>query len=125
MNIVMGKNKKRGRPRLGRVSRKDKAVTVRYGSLEYDIVRYRAREAGYRRLTEYVRQASINAEVKQNIIQRHNDAFRDMAGLCNNLNQLTRLSHAQGLSATEGAIAELLPQIKTIINKLLKDINKK
>lgn len=125
MNIVMGKNKKGGRPRLGRVSRKDKAVTVRYGSLEYDIVRYRAREAGYRRLAEYVRQASVHAVVKQNIIQRHNDAFRDMAGLCNNLNQLTRLSHAQGLSATEGAIAELLLQIKTIINKLLKDINKK
>ena len=125
MSTGMKKNIKGGRPRLGKVRRKDKAVTVRYGSLEYDIVCYRARQAGYRRLAEYVRQASVHAEVKQNIIQRHNDAFRDMAGLCNNLNQLTKLAHAQGLSTTEGAIAELLPQIKTIINKLLKDINKK
>ena len=125
MSAGMKKNIKGGRPRLGRVRRKDKAVTVRYGSLEYDIVRYRARQAGYRRLAEYVRQASVHAEVKQNIIQRHNDAFRDMAGLCNNLNQLAKLAHAQGLSTTEGAIAELLPQIKTIINKLLKDIKTK
>ena len=121
----MERNIKGGRPRLGQVRRKDKAVTVRYGSLEYDIVCYRARQAGYRRLAEYVRQASVHAEVKQNIIQRHNDAFRDMAGLCNNLNQLTKLAHAQGLSTTEGAIAELLPQIKTLINKLIKDIKTK
>ena len=125
MSTGMKKNIKGGRPRLGKVRRKDKAVTVRYGSLEYDIVCYRARQAGYRRLAEYVRQASVHAEVKQNIIQRHNDAFRDMAGLCNNLNQLTKLAHAQGLSAIEVTIAELLPQIKTLINKLIKDIKTK
>ena len=62
----MGKNKKGGRPRAGKVQKKAKAVTVRYGALQYDIVRYRSKKAGYKTVTEYVRDSSVNAEVADN-----------------------------------------------------------
>ena len=82
------------------------------------------RTAGFRTLTEYVREASVNAEVVQNFIQKHNAAFRDLSGLCNNLNQLTRLAHAQGLQSTEGALSGLLPQVMNLITHLHKEMKR-
>ena len=120
----MKQKNKGGRPRASRVRRKSRAVTVRYSALQYDIVRHRARTAGFRTLTEYVREASVNAEVVQNFIQEHNAVFRDLSGLCNNLNQLTRLAHAQGLQSTEGALSELLPQIRNLITHLHKEMKR-
>ena len=115
---------KGGRPRSSRVQKKNRAVTVRYSALQYDIVRHRARTAGFRTLTEYVREASVNAEVVQNFIQEHNAAFRNLSGLCNNLNQLTRLAHAQGLPSTERVLSDLLPQILTLITHLHKEMKR-
>ena len=87
----MEQKNKGGRPRSSRVQKKSRAVTIRYSALQYDIVRHRARTAGFHTLTEYVREASVNAEVVQNFIKEHNAVFRNLSGLCNNLNQLTRL----------------------------------
>ena len=101
-----------------------RAGPVRYSTLQYDIVRHRARTAGFRTLTEYVREASVNAEVVQNFIQEHNAAFRNLSGLCNNLNQLTRLAHAQGLQSTEGALSDLLPQVLNLITHLHKEMKR-
>ena len=115
----MERKNKGGRPRASRVQKKSWAVTVRYSALQYDIVRHRARTAGYRTLTEYVREASVNAEVVHNFVQEHNAAFRNLSGLCNNLHQLTRLAHAQGLQSTEGALSALLPLI-THLHKEMK-----
>ena len=121
---TMEQKNKGGRPRSSRVQKKSRAVTVRYSALQYDIVRHRARTAGYRTLTEYVREASVNAEVVQNFIQEHNAAFRDLSALCNNLNQLTRLAHAQGLQSTEGALSDLLPQVLNLITHLHKEMKR-
>ena len=90
----------------------------------YRIVRHRARIAGFRTLTEYVREASVNAEVVQNFVQEHNAVFRDLSGLCNNLNQITRLAHAQGFQLTEGALSDLLPQVLNLITHLHKEMKR-
>ena len=120
----MKQKNKGGRPRSSRVQKKSRAVTVRYSALQYDIVRHRARTAGFRTLTEYVREASVNAEVVQNFIQEHNAVFRDLSGLCNNLNQLTRLAHAQGFQSTEGALSDLLPRVLNLITRLHKEMKR-
>ena len=120
----MKEKNKGGRPKSSRVQKKSRAVTVRYSALQYDIVRHRARTAGFRTLTEYVREASVNAEVVQNFVQEHNAVFRDLSGLCNNLNQLTRLAHAQGFQLTEGALSELLPQVLNLITHLHKEMKR-
>ena len=120
----MKQKNKGGRPKSSRVQKKSRAVTVRYSALQYDIVRHRARTAGFRTLTEYVREASVNAEVVQNFIQEHNAVFRDLSGLCNNLNQLTRLAHAQGFPSTVDALSDLLPQVLTLITHLHKEMKR-
>ena len=48
----MKQKNKGGRPKSSRVQRKSRAVTVRYSALQYDIIRHRARTAGFRTLTE-------------------------------------------------------------------------
>lgn len=121
----MNQKNKGGRPRVGRVQKKSRAVTVRYNALQYDIVRHRARAAGFRTLTEYVREASVNAEVTQNVIQEHNAVFRDLSRLCNNLNQLTRLAHSQGLQPTVDALSDLYSRITTLITRLHKEMKGK
>lgn len=121
---IMKQKNKGGRPRAGKVQKKAKAVTVRYGALQYDIVRFRSKKAGYRTVTEYVRESSVNAEVRQNFIQEHVACFRDLSGLCNNLNQLTKLAHTQGIQSVEGALSDLLSQIKVLIEYLHKEMKK-
>ena len=120
----MERKNKGGRLRASMVQKKNRAVTVRYSALQYDIVRHRARTAGFRPLTEYVREASVNAEVVQNFIQEHNAVFRDLSGLCNNLNQLTRFAHAQGLQSTEDALSDILPRVLNLIAHLHKEMKR-
>ena len=120
----MKQKNKGGRPKSSRVHKKSRAVTVRYSALQYDIVRHRARMTGFHTLTEYVREASVIAEVVQNFIQEHNAVFRDLSGLCNNLNQLTKLAHAQGFQLTECALFDLLPQVLTLITHLHKEMKR-
>ncbi len=118
----MENNNKGGRPRLGRVQKKTKALTVRYSHLHYDIIRLRAKQAGFRTLTEYVRQASLNAEITQNFMQQHNATFRDLTGLCNNINQLTKLAHIQGFQQIETSLQTLQDQVRELIEMLCKEM---
>ncbi len=119
----MENNNKGGRPRLGRVQKKTKALTVRYSHLHYDIIRLRAKQAGFRTLTEYVRQTSLNAEITQNFMQQHNATFRDLTGLY--LNQLTKVAHTQGFQQIETSLQSLQDQVREMIEMLCMKMKRK
>ena len=91
--------RKGGRPPTGRVRKLSKSVTVKFSKPSYEALRLRARKAN-RKLAEYIRESALNGEV----VSGHNAETvaiaKNLIGMANNLNQLTKLSHQRGFHET-------------------------
>ena len=106
--------KKRGRPALGRTRKLTKGVTVKFSPVSYEALRFRARKSG-RSLAVYIREVALAATVTARHTPEENALLRSLAGMANNLNQLTRLSHQAGFHRTQKTVTELLQKLKEII----------
>ena len=91
--------RKGGRPPTGRVRKLSKSVTVKFSKPSYEALKLRARKAN-RKLAEYIRESALNGEV----VSGHNAETvaiaKNLIGMANNLNQLTKLSHQRGFHET-------------------------
>lgn len=88
--------KKRGCLALGRTRKITKGVTVKFSPVRYKILKIKARKSG-RSLAFYIREAVI---VTARYTPEENALLRSLAGMANNLNQLTKLSHQTGFYKT-------------------------
>ena len=96
MTSIQEQNRKKGgRPPTGRVRKLSKSVTVKFSKPSYEALKLRARKAN-RKLAEYIRESALNGEV----VSGHNTETvaiaKNLIGMANNLNQLTKLSHQRG-----------------------------
>ena len=66
-------------------------------------------------LSSIVYDLAINGKINEPLSQEMMDCFRKLAGMANNLNQLTRLSHQAGFHRTQKTVTELLQKLKEII----------
>ena len=93
-----------------------KSVTVKFSKPSYEALRLRARKAN-RKLAEYIRESALNGEV----ISGHNTETvaiaKNLIGMANNLNQLTKLSHLRGFHETHVYVMDLLKRLKTILGE--------
>jgi len=117
------KKKHGGRPTVAASKRLSKAVTVKFSKKDYEILRIRSRKAN-RRLAEYIREAALQSEVVQPHTETDMKEYRTLVGLANNLNQLTRLSHQEGIYYTSMQLDRLLLEISDIV-RTYKQVNKK
>jgi len=83
-----------GRPK--KTVRKESATGVRFTKAEYFIVRQKAARAGSK-ITAYIRQMAVEGKVTEAISEEDRQAVRQLAGMANNLNQLARKAHEEGL----------------------------
>ena len=104
--------KKRGCLALGRTRKITKGVTVKFSPVRYKILKIKARKSG-RSLAFYIREAVI---VTARYTPEENALLRSLAGMANNLNQLTKLSHQTGFYKTRMLIEELLVKLKRIMD---------
>ena len=106
--------RKGGRPPAGRVRKLSKSVTVKFSKPSYEALRLRARKAN-RKLAEYIRESALNGEV----VSGHNTEAvaiaKNLIGMANNLNQLTKLSYQRGFHETHVYVMDLLGKLKTIL----------
>ena len=106
--------KKGGRPPTGRVRKLSKSATVKFSKPSYEALRLRARKAN-RKLAEYIRESALNGEV----VSGHNTETvaiaKNLIGMANNLNQLTKLSHQRGFQETHVYVVDLLKRLKTVL----------
>ena len=106
--------RKGGRPPTGRIHKLSKSVTVKFSKPSYEALRLRARKAN-RKLAEYIRESALNGEV----VSGHNAETvaiaKNLIGMANNLNQLTKLSHQRGLHETQVYVMDLLRKLKAIL----------
>ena len=105
---------KGGRPTLPQARRRSKCVTVKFSKIDYETLRIRSRKAN-RRLAEYIRETALQAEPPAPHTTVDAGVFRNLAGVANNLNQLTKLTHQTSLYRTNYRLNEVLDGVMEII----------
>lgn len=104
-----------GRPTLPQARRRSKSVTVKFSKIDYETLRIRSRKAN-RRLAEYIRDTVLQTETPIAHTTVDASIFRNLAGVANNLNQLTKLSHQTSLYHTNYRLKEVLDGVMEMIN---------
>ena len=94
MEPVKEKNKKGGRPKKGVV--RTRTTGIRFSTTEHFIVREKARTAGLN-LTTYIRQTAVEAQVKTRLTAEERLFVRQLIGFSNNINQIARACHQEGV----------------------------
>ena len=117
------KKKQKGRPTVADARRLSKAVTVKFSNIDYEILRTRSCKAN-RRLAEYIRESALKSEVVQPRTETDMKEYRTLVGMANNLNQLAKLSHQEGIYYTSLQLDRLLVEISDIV-RAYKQIDKK
>ena len=103
-----------GRPTLPQARRRSKSVTVKFSKIDYETLRIRSRKAN-RRLAEYIRDTVLQTETPIAHTTVDASIFRNLAGVANNLNQLTKLTHQTSLYRTNYRLNEVLDGVMEII----------
>jgi len=104
-----------GRPKKT-ISRSD-FLMVRLTPTERVLIEERAKKAGLRS-SEWFRRAAKSAKVFPRFTVEETSWFRMLAGLANNLNQLTHLAHVAGLFSFALKCQALLKQIEELLTKI-------
>ncbi len=86
--------RKGGRPE--KAIKKEIRACIRYSRVEYFVLREKSAKAGLR-VSEYIRQITLNGIVKNRLTEEERQFVRQLIGMANNLNQLVRACHQEGL----------------------------
>lgn len=105
----------RGRPQVGGLRKLSKSVTVKFSKIDYDRLCHRSRQAN-RSLAEFLRESAFNAQIVARHSMEETTVMRNLVGMANNLNQLTKLSHQTGFYRTKSILMELLGKLKEIMD---------
>ena len=114
-NKKTNKSKPRGRPQVSTLKRLMKSVTVKFSRPDYEMLRRRSKNANLT-LAEYIRESAFDARIVAKHSAEDAVVIRNLTGMANNLNQLTKLSHQTGFYRTKNVVIELLEKLKSIMN---------
>ncbi|MGY3053299.1 hypothetical protein ACVWYG_001497 [Pedobacter sp. UYEF25] len=100
--------------------KKETGIRIRLTKTEDFMIREKARKAGMR-VSEWCRQSAKSARITPRLSAEDLQYFRVLSGLANNLNQLTKLAHQQGILLVQKKCRELIAEIDALIKKLIKE----
>lgn len=109
------KIRSRGRPKASGIRKLSKSVTVKFSRIDYERLLHRSRQAN-RTLAEFIRESAFNAQIVARHSIEETTVMRNLVGMANNLNQLTKLSHQTGFYRTKSMLMELLGKLKEIMD---------
>ncbi len=112
-----GKRKQGGRPKLPDGEKRDCPVKVYFDRANYAKLVRRSRRTG-RPLSEIVYELAVNGYVKEPVPQGVAQSLRALAGMANNLNQLTHLGHIHGPQHIADENRRLMVEVSNLIVKL-------
>lgn len=114
-NKTIKKARTPGRPK--KTIRRSDFLMVRLTPTEKILIEGRAKNAGLKP-SEWFRRAAKNARVFPRFTPEETGWFRMLAGVANNLNQLTHLAHVAGLFTLAMKCQNILKQVGELITKL-------
>ena len=112
--------KKGGRPKKNILEKQQKVVSTKLSSPQFYVVKGRAKEANVS-MSEYIRQAVISSKIVPRLSPEEMNLYKQLAGEARNLNQITKLAHAQGVKSIAEKITTLIQLLVFIMKKLSDD----
>ena len=76
-------------------------------------------------MAEYIRESALQSEVVQPRTEADIKEYRTLVGMANNLNQLTKMAHLDGIIYLYSPIESLLGEITNTIREYKQGTNKK
>lgn len=104
-----------GRPK--KIVRRELTSGIRLTKSEAFIIREKAQKAGLP-YTNYIRKMAIYGEVKARFTEEERQFVRALIGISNNLNQLVKLGHQEGLLNATLHFQNYRDQIDELLNRL-------
>ena len=115
MNNEEKKKKKAGRP--AKNIKKEINASVRFSRVEYFIVKERAASCGFS-VSNYIRRASIYSTITPRLTAEEQLLTRQLVGMTNNMNQMAKACHREGLFQSMIIFEKYRQQLNEIIKKL-------
>ena len=115
METVTKKKKKAGRP--AQDVKKEIRACVRYDKQEYFIIKHKASKAGLN-VSAYIRQITVNGYVKTRLTDEERQFVRQLIGMANNINQIAKTCHDEGLLRAMEYFETYRNQLDGILEKL-------
>lgn len=115
MEEVRKKKKQPGRRKA--VIKKEVRAAVRFSKVEYFIVKSKAGETGLT-VSAYIRQVAIQARIKPRLTKEERQFVQQLIGMSNNLNQLAKACHQEGLLTAMLWFESYRNQLDGILEKL-------
>lgn len=112
-------NKEKNSRRTGRPSKGENRLSIpinlKLTPKDYNSVKEKAEKMGLTP-TQYAREMTVNGGVKSRFALEELDLMRKLAGMANNLNQLTKQANKSGFSLVHVEIAHIAFQIRELVN---------
>ena len=106
-----------GRPRTAKGKARTKTLSTKLSVAEWKIVMKRIADAG-KRPSVYLREVLLSGRVVAARTQEDRRQIRMLEGGCNNLNQLARLAHQQGVPSVRERLLLLLDEFNRLLSRL-------
>jgi len=108
---------KNGRPK--KAVKKEIVRSVRFSKTEYFIVKQHASKSGLK-ITVYIRQMALQGQIIARLSEEERQFVRQLIGMANNLNQLTKMGHQEGFITS----VLMFEKYKNVIDELLEKLKK-
>lgn len=100
--------------------KRENQIRVRLTKTEHYLIDEKAKKAGMN-ISEWFRRSAVKSKILIRISTDDLKVLRTLAGMANNLNQLTKLAHQQGLLIVQRKCRELLSSIDETLKLLSRD----
>jgi len=108
---------KNGRPK--KAVKKEIVRSVRFSKTEYFIVKQHASKSGLK-ITVYIRQMALQGQIIARLSEEERQFVRQLIGMANNLNQLTKMGHQEGFITS----VLMFEKYKNVIDELLEKLKR-
>ena len=108
---------KNGRPK--KAVKKEIVRSIRFSKTEYFIVKQHASKWGLK-ITVYIRQMALQGQIIARLSEEERQFVRQLIGMANNLNQLTKMGHQEGFITS----VLMFEKYKNVIDELLEKLKK-
>lgn len=97
--------------------KREAATGVRFTRAEYFIVKHKAAKTGLR-ITQYIREMALEGKVMARLSPEERSHIRQLVGMANNLNQLTKTAHKEGILTAMMLFEKYTKQLDELLYKL-------
>lgn len=109
--------KKGGRPTKSLAEKRKYRLSLKLNTNEYLGLKSKSKTAGKNRC-DFLRELIFSSEIKQRFSTEQNEIFRQITGMANNLNQLVKLAHVQGVWYVELSAKKLMDELDELLKRI-------